>query len=441
MLSVLCFVVLFSSCKKERFNNNNTGKELLSEEDLLNLSLIDSSTINTKSILSDSLRTDEVSTTVLLGSYVDPVFGKTSAEIFTQVRLSGPVNFTPKSGNLGDIQIDSFYLQLPLVKHYGNLTSQTFEVYKMTESIDIAEEYYSNESKSINATNYVATGFENITPNTTANVVIDGETKVPMLRIRLDNALAQEIINETGNSTLAGNDGSTGFVNWFKGLKIKVNNASQAVDEGAILTINIQSAEAKLVLDYLDTSEDPDKQKQRFQFNLGSQVAYFNRFEHDYTSTAIQTQLSDPSLGNNQYYLQTMAGLLTEIDFPYLKNLSSIKNIVVNKAELILPVEYDAASVYTPTGSLFVLAYSNENEKIFLPDQFIGNIGGQFNTSTKNYIFNITAFVNRVISGELENSTLLLNPVGGSVTASRVVGLGKNSTTQKPILKLYYSTY
>jgi hypothetical protein len=107
-LSVLCFFTLTVSCKKDKFKDNNVGKGLLSEEDLLGLSLIDTVSITSKTILADSLRTDEVSENMLLGSYVDPVFGKTQAEIYTQVRISGSVNFTPVSTNFADIVVESF---------------------------------------------------------------------------------------------------------------------------------------------------------------------------------------------------------------------------------------------------------------------------------------------------------------------------------------------
>ena len=440
-LSVLCFFTLTTSCKKDKFKENNVGKGLLSENDLLGLSLIDTVSITSKTILADSLRTDEVSENMLLGSYVDPIFGKTQAEIYTQVRISGAVNFTPISTNFTDIIVDSFYLQLPLIStFYGELTPQTFEVYRLTENLFIDSIYYSNQTKTTGATNFVASGFETITPNTTASVVIDGETKVPMLRIRLDETLAWEIINETGNPSLASNDGESGFVKWFKGLYIKVNNPSQVSGDGAILAVNMQGAESKLVLNYRDVS-DVGNEKKMFNLNLGAQVAYFNHFSHDYTSTSIDNQLNNPALGNTEFYIQTMAGLNGEIDFPFLKNLSVIENLIINKAELVFPFDFDGSSPYGPPTSLFLLAFSNEGEKIFLPDQFLGSIDGTANTTAKTYTFNITTFINRVIEGKLENSKLLISPVGGSVSASRVVVKGKQSSAAKPILKLYYSTY
>ena len=75
-LIVLTLFLGIFSCKKEKFTPNSIGKEVLSEDDLLNLNTIDTViTIYSYPVLADSVKTDEVSSEMLLGSYVDPVFG------------------------------------------------------------------------------------------------------------------------------------------------------------------------------------------------------------------------------------------------------------------------------------------------------------------------------------------------------------------------------
>ncbi|MFP5471827.1 MAG: DUF4270 domain-containing protein [Bacteroidia bacterium] len=430
---MLCFVAFATSCKKERFNNNNTGKELLDDE-LLGLSLIDTSTLAIKIVKSDSLRTDEVSSTVLLGSYVDPVFGKSNAELFTQIKTGGKVDFT-FNGVPSSATVDSFYLQLPLVNYYGTLDAQTFEVYRLSEDIVKDNDYYSSQTLNNTSINYVKAGFEIIAPNPTDSVTIGGEKKSPMIRIKLDESLANDIIN-AGSTALSGDDA---FVSWFKGLHIKVNNSTQASGEGAIVGIDIHSTEAKLVLNYTDAS-DTNVPKKQFDFKLGSNIAYFNHFTHDYTGTSVEALLNNPSLGDNEFYIQSMAGVNTEIDFPHLKNLAGVKNIVINKAILELPINNSSSTNYANPSSTFIFGFSNDGETVFLPDQFLGSIGGTLGTDA-TYKFNITSFVNKIISGEWTTSKLRVGPVGGSVTANRAVLYGVSSSSAKPVLKLYYSTY
>ena len=94
----VCALVILSSiaisCKKEKFDSNATGKVVLSDADLLDLNVVDTTiTLNSYPVLSDSVRTDESAGSVLIGSYVDPNFGKTEASFYTQLRLSSAIDF------------------------------------------------------------------------------------------------------------------------------------------------------------------------------------------------------------------------------------------------------------------------------------------------------------------------------------------------------------
>jgi hypothetical protein len=246
--------------------------------------------------------------------------------------------------------------------------------------------------------------------------------------------LATDIVN-AGSTALSGSDA---FIDWFKGLHIKVNNASQATGEGAILSVNILDPEAQMVLNYTDNSGTPKAEV--LGFKLGADIAYFNHFSHDYSSTSVEALLNNPSLGENEFYVQSMAGINTEIEFPHLKKLSEVKNIVINKAVLELPTNTATSTNYPNPSSTFIIGFSNEGETIFLPDQFLGSIGGTLGADA-TYKYNITSFVNRVISGELTNAKVRVGAIGGSVSANRAVFYGVNSSSAKPVLKLYYSTY
>lgn len=428
LLSVLCFIaiVLSSSCKKERFEDNNTGKSLLSEQDLLNLSVYEFNDVTLSTIKAEPLKTNNLSSTVLLGSYVDPVFGKSSAEIYTQLRLDGPVDF----GDVSGITITSLDLYLPIVNYYGVLDAQTFEVYQLSDGLSKSETYYSDNTVNTTGVNYVKSGFEIITPDPFNDI----DSKGPALKISLDESFIAMILNENGNPSLGSNDESDGFVAWFKGLLIKTNTP-QNVGEGAILGIDIQSSNAQIVFNYSQNSESKS-----FVFRLGNEITYFNNFNHNYSSTTIEAAINGAN--NTNFYLQPMSGVDCEIELKNLEKLSLSENFVINKAELVLPIEYDASSTYAVPGNIYVLGYNDNGENIFLPDQFLGNIGGEVNKNNKNYSFNITSYVNKVVSGEWSsNKKLYISTVGSAIIANRLVGLGSGSTGEKPILKLYYTTY
>ena len=425
---LLVLIVGFSSCKKDKFEKNSTGKTVLSETDLLNLNTIDTTiTLVSYPVLSDSVRTDEVSVSALLGSYVDPVFGKTEASIFTQFRFVEAQDFSSvaKDKIVANLVVDSVLLSMPISEYYGTLDPQTFEVYQMSEDIDLASNYYSNKLISTSVTNLVEAGKDVITPN-----AADG-----ILNISLNTSIGSDIIAQNGLSTLSSNDD---FVSWFKGLHIKTNT-SQVSGEGAILSLLMNGSDTTRLTVYYRSDAASDIVLE-YEMIIDANVARFNHFNHDYTSTSIQSALDDTEKGNTEFYIQSLGGVNTEITFPYLSNLSKIDGFVVRKAELILPFESDAT--YSETENLIALGFNSEGQNVPIIDQFIGSVGGTVNTADKNYTFSVTNFINRLVNGSLEDNRLLIKPVGSSVNPNRVVFNGqKSAKAQKIELKISYTIF
>jgi hypothetical protein len=92
---------------------------------------------------------------------------------------------------------------------------------------------------------------------------------------------------------------------------------------------------------------------------------------------------------------------------------------IINKAELIVPYEPD--SRYAPTSQIFIFYQNSEGTLIALPDQFSGNIGGGVEESNKRYRLNITQYVQKVISGELENAPLFIVSGAAGVSVNRTI--------------------
>ena len=419
-----------SSCKKERFNPNNTGKDVLPNEDILGLNTIDTTiTIFTKPVWADSIRTDEVSTTALLGSYVDPVFGKTEAAIYAQLRISVPVDFTSIDGaevNINDVQVDSVRLTIPYSSLYGKNDPQTFEVFQLTEELFLDSNYFSNRSILHTGTNLIEAGKETVTANESENTIT----------LHLDKAIGEAIVAEDGNPTL---QTKSEFAKWFKGLYIGVNNTAQTSGSGAIFSAGIgQEGTTTMTIYYSDVNES--SRNSSFDLYIDGGAAYFSAFSHDFTGTGVESAVNNPNLGQNAFYVQPMQGVNTEVAFPYINNLNTIENIIIRKAELILPYVED--NLYTPLSSLLVLNYNKAGETVFIVDQFTGNIGGTRNASEENYTLNITNYVNRLLKGDIDDERLLLVPVGAAVAPNRTVFNGQSSTSDNKIkLKISYSTY
>ncbi len=82
-LLIVFFVVLTISCSKPA---GLIGLKIQPEDSKLNVSWTDTATIYAYSVPDDSVRSDELSQT-LLGSMKDPVFGQTVSSVYTQFMI------------------------------------------------------------------------------------------------------------------------------------------------------------------------------------------------------------------------------------------------------------------------------------------------------------------------------------------------------------------
>lgn len=430
MLSATFFIasILTTSCKKE---NNELGLGLHPAEDLVGLSSIDTLSLITYSSTSDSIVTDELASSNLLGSYVDPYLGKVEASVYAHIRIAGAIDFIPDGGTLTDIALDSAILYLDIAEFYGVLDEQTFEVYRITEDFHKDSVYYSSQSLTTDAVDLVSVGGGNITPNGS------------LLAITLSiSDFAQPIVNESGTGVLDGNDGDGEFIDWFKGLHIKVNNSSQSEGDGAILYLDLESTESKVTLYYRDTlGTSTEHDTLEFNLNINSSSARFSNLSQDYTGTLVEQVLNDSTMGQDVFFGQTMGGVRAKIAIPYVLDVLDSGNVVINKAELILPVQYYPGDPLYPSDELFLVMDNPDGTISFIPD-YNDDRGGQFDSGESSYTFNITRYYNQLISGDITAGPLTIISSGNAVTANRIVFNGPGTILKdKPKVVVTYSKY
>jgi hypothetical protein len=440
-LSAVFFILLLAiaSCKKKE---NSLGSSIQPEGDVLLANQLDSLSIRTYTVLGDSIRTDELAGNSLLGSYNDPFFGKTKANLYTHIRLQSAINFTPKSGDFNDLVIDSVILYLELKGAYGNLQPQNFEVYQLTENFYKDSVYYSNTTKSTAPVNLVSPGQGTIKPDPFSPAYLGATLQnSPLLKIPLDvDNFGWSIVAQSGNAPLQNNDGDNGFVNWYRGLMI-TSNTVQTPNEGGILYVDVLSTKSKITMYYRDISGAPNEHDTlKFDFNINANSAYFNEYVKDYTNTAVGAQLADSTLGQQMAFFQNLGGVKTMVYFPHLTTLRN-KNLVVNKAQLILPTQYYVYDPYTVPSQLSLTRRSETGSLLLLPDFAEGEVG-IFRNTISAYTFNITRYVNQVISGKMENTPLRLLSINEALSANRVIiNGGATNLKDKPRLVLTFTEY
>lgn len=391
---IILSVILFQ-CQKDP---SDLGLDLQPQNDRINGSTIDSSTIVAFIKREDSLSTDERSY-ALLGSCVDPVFGRSDAGFLTQIR--------PSSSNVSfgsNPQGDSIVLFLDYRSYYGDtLTQQNISVYEITSNLYSDSIYYSN----LNINNYSPVSI------LTSPLSYFPQPNDTVLRIKLNDELAQRITN-TDLSNLASPEAFTDF---FKGLYLKTDTV---LSNGAIIYFDLLSSRSKVTLYYKNDASDSLK----FDFLINSSCARVNLFNHNYTLSSI-TSLNDSLNQDSLLYLQAMAGLMAKIKFPYVSEFKDSVNLAVVKAELIIPLDNSdlTVSTFKQPAKLLLVAYNSSGSYEFVPDYFLGEnyFGGIFNETDKTYRFNISRYIQQLMDKTRTDYGLGLIVADNRVSANRIV--------------------
>ena len=424
--SFLIGLVLLSACKKEVTTIGNdinpNGLTIITQ---------DSFTVHTSSALVDSLPVDETSVS-LLGGLNDPEFGLVDCGIVTQVRLSSEA---PDFGDISQITVDSVVLAFQYVsnKFYGNVTELSFSVVEIGDNlVREDQDYYKNTPITTVGSELIKPGTETIKPNPFKKVIVGSDTLDPMLRLQLDPSFGTYLINNS--SEMSTNDN---FLNFFKGLYVKATNTSSlSINKGTVLYFSLESALSNLVLYYSIGGES-----KKFTFNINSNCARFNQMDFDRTGTPVEQSISNFEAAQDKFYMQG-SNIRPEFQFPHILEFGKDKNRVINKAELIVPVQNFTSSPFGIENGLFIGRIKNKLETSLSFDyQSFSTVN--YDQTNKTFTFNLTRDLQRVVSGEIENVGYRLYPTNffGS-TIERIIFSGpKANTKDKTKLRITYTEY
>jgi hypothetical protein len=414
-------LALLQSCKQP-----DLGLEVQDPGDVINLLRTDSLSIQSTLEREDSVKSDELVYN-LLGSYNDPSLGLINASVVSQ--------FRPSVSNviLGEgFQADSLVLVLPLRSAYGDITKfnglQTFKAYRLEESINLSDVYYSNKVVSVSSTPIGSIG--PILPLLSDSVIVTGKKEGPQIRIPLDIAIANEIA--ANPSSLVGADA---FLSLFKGVKITSELPFNQKGKGAILDLNLLSG-ARIDLFYKNLAQGDSL---RISFVVNENAARFTQFNHQY-SQQVDDLLNNPGLGQEYSFVQTMAGLRTKILFPNLLSWKAQRNILVNKARLFVPIDTSSIGIYPVNPQLNIITKSEDGTLTIIPDLLVSEdyAGSAFNSATKEYVFNITRYIQSILDGKAIERGLYIQAKGTGVSSFRVKINGGSNPTKPIRLELLY---
>ncbi len=422
-IGFILFISFFLSCKKDP---QTIGVDLI-ENNPLEVVFCDTVTVVAYPELEDSIRTDETSTG-LLGSLYDPVFGKTSAAIFTQISLS---TTNPDFGT--NPQCDSLVFSLQYAGYYGDTTTiQTIRIYEITESMDIDTTYYSFQSVAYDPVELASYSFA---PHPSDSILIDTVKYEPQLRFTMGPEMGNIILSAPATAL----DSNSSFREYFKGLAIIPDDVALSPGQGALLYFNFYAAISRIILYYHNDEEDSLAYRIALNSTANARFAHFDHFGYDQASDPFRQQviLGDSILGKDLVYLQSMAGVKVKIEFPYLSSLVLENNIAINEAQLIL-YNQDPDGLY-PAPARLALYGQNDSTLFYLDDQAEDDTYFDGNYNEPRYRFRINRYIQQVLLGEESNIGLYLFTPGASINASRVILYGSGTSTDKITLRLIYS--
>jgi hypothetical protein len=423
---------LFTACNEP----NDLGMELLPTDDLIEVkNLVEKNTISSFTYTEGPVRTDEPSKS-LLGSFNDPVFGKTTINFAAHFRLQDYPDFGTNP------VVDSVKLFLYYRLMYGDtVTTQKFSVFELAEPI-FADTINEQTGGSYNHPYYQDINLKELASSQILGEIeytpvvrqdsASQDTFYQLITIPLDNSLGQKLV-DADSLQMINNDV---FLEYFKGLYIE--SEEQTASGGSILTLEAASSssfQGSALVVYYNNSEnmaEDEPDTLLFPYVITEQSARVNSIVHDYSGTPFEANLNVDSGDDSLIYVQATGGLKSKI---YIDGITSWKdslNIGINKAELIFQVDTIASEVgkYPPPSQLLFTVLDEEGTE-FLPVDysFSSAYYGGILRSDYTYHFNITQHMQQIIDGEAENHGFFLTTARKNSEANRVVLKGSNSET------------
>ena len=393
LLSLWSLLVL-TACKKP---SPTEGGDLFPDSDILTSLQTDTFSIIATTVKEDSVYTDDLSLAVV-GMLDNPVFGTTKCLTYTQFRLSAlDPDISPA------MQVDSVVLSLAYnTTSYGKPYRQSFSVRQLSQPIYKDSIYSARQSWPTTPHNLIQSGKETQDIQLTQLVVLGTDTVSPQLRLPLDQELGYLLLKPQDPSVLSSQEA---FQSYFHGVAIE----SRARYDGVIRFDLIDPA-TNITVYYRDEVNGV-MDTLSYDFVITSDCARFNEFRHDYQNSELNEFVNGSSKAGYEYfYVQTGAGLKTQLIFPSLLDLNQYRDQVINRAELIIPIE--ANSTYSEYDQLYLRYLGDDGKWKALPDENVQVIGGNYNSTLQQYSFNISRYIQSVLTGELQNKPLYV--LGGT---------------------------
>lgn len=413
--TILFLIVAFASCQEDL---STIGSEILGTE-TPNGILDDSN-----SLISYSRKLTPVQTNGLpayqLGVYNDPVYGKSSASLLTQLKLE---SLDPKFGD--EPTVDSVFVYLPFFS--TSTTADNSTTYKLDSIYGV-----SPIKITISTSNYLLrdldpdSGFEEMQPyysnqgplfmsNLGEELAVveefvpsadgfifnkggdDEKLLAPGIRVSLPVTFFQEkIVNKEGSQELKNNNN---FKNYLRGLYFQV---SSPTNDGNLILFDAKKAYVEIKYSF-DKVDAPDvRDNKTFKLEFGDVIV--NTFDNQPLPQYIQSDLDNPNtvLGNENLYLRGGDGIISVVE---LFGADSDDNGVADELDLLRSKKWliNEANLIFYVNKTLMTGGNNEPERIIIYDLKNNNALADYFLDVTSGLAPVNAFTNHL--GRLERGS------------------------------------
>lgn len=424
---------LFVSC--ETTSDPNSG--IIPTTDSLQLRFTDTTTLVAIIEKDDTLRTDGTDR-VLLGSYYDPIFGKTTSSFYSTFSIAQTF------WNTGGVIVDSVILTMKYDGGYGDLSKftgyQVLQVFEVIEDISTAPTggYNSLTSFNYNPIPIATYGY--------APQFFPFGSEPAAIRIPINPAFANRFL--TGDTI-----NSTKIKNYIKGIYVRIDptvTAMQSSGQGGIAYFILDSDVSHINIHYHISAATPLTIKLPMGTSSNTRINIFN---HDYGAPPTFSTTCDPSFiaklndttnttASDKLYIQAMEGTRIKVKMPYLKNYLDSGKIIVNRAELVIPIDIAQDIILYPIpGNILTYTLDPDGKVVYMDDTPYTYYDGYYNSTYQEYKIVFTQYLQQVLNDENVASEFYIDiPVFSKNTdAYRLIIHSAEHTTKPLRLKLTYT--
>jgi len=359
-----------------------------------------------------------------VGSFNDPLFGRTDGSFAAQFRLASNPDYDPTA------TLDSLVLRLTYKRIYGDTaTVQSLKVYEMTGEMDYEAKYMSSYNlKSLASP--VVIGSANFIPKFKTDST-QTDTTAQYIRFKLSPELGNRLLKMDSLQMISNEE----FLKYFKGLYVE---ASPTGRKGTL--VGLTAAGSGIGLYYHTATKD----SLFFSYNVSSNSANIAAFSHDYSKSVFFPHLNQEVIEDTLTFVQPTGGTKVKVNIPSLNKWKDSTQYVISKASLVFFVDTLVTDYrrYQIPYNLYLKYIDTTGTEVFPKDSNLSSsyYGGYFDATTASYSFNITRHLEQIIRKEVESTSFFLVSADRHGSPYRVVLKGAKSS--KPIqLIIKYSRY